>query len=108
MRGLFALASITLFAGYAVALASSSAIAHILQNRWARCLNESYQVTRTQTPDKNAAAELAFQACSTEEQAFYASDPARNRFTDAIDASLKSAMKRLLIDEGHLNMLPER
>jgi hypothetical protein len=51
---------------------------------------------------------MAFQACSTEEQAFYASDFSRNRFTDAMDASLKSAMKRLLIDDGHLKMLPER
>jgi hypothetical protein len=73
------------------------------QNNWARCLNQSYQVTRTQTPDKNAAAEMAFQACSAEEQ-----DLASLPYTASVMPHLKAEMKHVLIDEGHLSILPEQ
>jgi hypothetical protein len=81
-----------------------------LQNSWARCLNESYQVTRTQTPNRNAAAEMAFQSCSTEEQDFASRFAflVGNSWSASLLSSRKAAMKRLLIDEGHLNVLPER
>jgi len=39
-----------------------------LQNHWHQCLEESYRNAKTRTPDKNAAAEMAFQACASEEQ----------------------------------------
>jgi hypothetical protein len=46
----------------------SNSVTRRLQNSRHRCLEQSYRVTRTQTPDKNAAAEMAFQACSSEER----------------------------------------
>jgi hypothetical protein len=75
----------------------TSAITKQLQDNWNRCLEQSYQITRTQTPDKNAAAEMAFQACSSEEQ-----DLASLPFANLLMPHLKSQTKRVLIDEGHL------
>jgi hypothetical protein len=43
-----------------------------LQQAWFACLRTSYPIAKTQTPDKNAAAEIAFQSCATEEQAILA------------------------------------
>jgi hypothetical protein len=42
-----------------------------LGERWTDCLASSFKIARTQFTDKNAAAESAFQACATEEQALY-------------------------------------
>lgn len=39
-----------------------------LQNHWGQCLNQSYRSGLASTPDKNAAAEMAFAACASEEQ----------------------------------------
>ena len=44
-----------------------------LQNNWDRCLEQSYRVTRTQTPDKNAAAEMAFKRAPQEQDLVLAS-----------------------------------
>jgi hypothetical protein len=35
-------------------------VARQLQNHWDQCLEQSYRRARTQTPDKNVAAEMAF------------------------------------------------
>jgi hypothetical protein len=43
-------------------------IGKTLRANWDRCLAQSFAVTRQQTPDKSAAAEMAFQSCATEEQ----------------------------------------
>ena len=43
-----------------------------LQAKWKHCLGESYRITRTQTPNRNAAAEMAFQSCATEENSLHA------------------------------------
>jgi hypothetical protein len=113
MRRLFALASITLLAGCTATVQPSpplqqptrpdtTSITRRLQNSWHRCLNQSYQVTRTQTPDKNAAAEMAFQSCSAEEQ-----DLASLPYAALTMPHLKAEMKHLLIDEGHLKIFPE-
>jgi len=68
-----------------------------LQDSWNRCLDHSYQITRTQTPDKNAAAEMAFQACSSEEQ-----DLASLPFSNLLMPHLKAETKHVLIEKGHL------
>src|SRR5215207_5785760 len=39
-----------------------------LRANWDRWLEQAFSVTRRQTSDKSAAAELAFQSCATEEQ----------------------------------------
>jgi hypothetical protein len=39
-----------------------------MKEAWATCLHSSFSISRTQVADKNAAAESAFQACTTEEQ----------------------------------------
>lgn len=75
----------------------TSAITKQLQDNWNRCLEQSYQITRTQTPDNNAAAEMTFQACSSEER-----DLASLPYANLLMPHLKSQTKRVLIDEGHL------
>ena len=72
-----------------------------LQNSWHRCLEQSYRVTRSQTPDKNAAAEMAFQACSSEER-----DLASLPYSDLLMPHLKAETKHVLIEEGHLPTYP--
>ena len=74
-----------------------------LQNNWDRCLDQSYQVTRTKTPDKNAAAELAFQACSSEEQDLVSASYA----APMLQPHLRAETKRVLIDDGHLPIFDE-
>jgi hypothetical protein len=67
------------------------------QDVWMKCLKESYQVNGKRTPDRNAAVEMAFQACTTEEDdlwAHLAQVVPRSSF-----ASLKSAMKQVLLEE---------
>jgi hypothetical protein len=39
-----------------------------LQNHWDECLHHSFAIDRAKTSDKNAAAEMAFAACASEEQ----------------------------------------
>jgi hypothetical protein len=59
-----------------------------LQNRWSQCLEPSYRIARAKTPDKNAAAEMAFAACAS--------------------AALRAGVKQVLIEKGHLEIYPER
>ena len=68
-----------------------------LQESWDRCLEQSYQITRTQTADKNAAAEMAFQACSSEE-----ADLASLPFSNLLMPHLKAETKHVLIEGGRL------
>jgi hypothetical protein len=80
------------------ALAQSTGdLTKAMQDRWMRCLKESYQVRKKQTPDRNAAAEMALRACSTEEDELWTySEQAgvpRNIFIH-----LKAATKQVLID----------
>lgn len=72
-----------------------------LQNSWHRCLERSYQVTSKQTPDKNAAAEMAFQSCASEE-----ADLASLPYSSMLMPHLKAETKHVLIDEGHLPIYP--
>jgi hypothetical protein len=74
-----------------------------LQNAWHRCLEQSYQTTVKQTPDKNAAAEMAFNACSSEEK-----DLASLPYSALLMPHLKSETKHVLIEEGHLPIYPEQ
>lgn len=76
------------------------AISAQLQNAWGRCLNQSYQFTSTQTPDKNAAAEMAFLDCSSEEQ-----DLASLPYSALLMPHLKAETKHVLIEEGHVPMV---
>jgi hypothetical protein len=64
--GLIVLASLVIFAATAFAQ-STGDLTKAMQDRSMRCLKESYQVRKKQTPDRNAAAEMALQACLTEE-----------------------------------------
>jgi hypothetical protein len=72
-----------------------------LENHWTQCVNQSFQITRTQTPDKNAAAEMAFQACYSEEQ-----DLASLPFAALLMPHLRAEAKRVLIEEGHVAEVP--
>jgi hypothetical protein len=45
--------------------ARKMAISQQFQKDWERCVDTSYQMTRQQMPDKNAAAERAFTSCAT-------------------------------------------
>ena len=66
------------------------------QDDWMKCLRASYRIQVGETRDKNLAAERAFQACTTEEDALKTQSgplvPASSF------ASLKSAMKQVLIE----------
>ena len=79
-----------------------------LQNHWAQCLEPSYRTARTKTPDKNAAAEMAFQACASEEQDLASFVNAQIPIAYSPMPHLKAEMKRLLVEEGHLPIYPEQ
>jgi hypothetical protein len=66
-------------------------------------LNQSYRVTRTQNADKNAAAEMAFQSCSSEEQDLVSA----SGYAAIAFPHLKAEMKHELIEEGRISMLDE-
>ena len=78
-----------------------------LENQWNQCLEQSYRTARKTTPDKNAAAETAFQKCASEEQ-----DLDLFIMTEVHAPSpmphLKEETKRLLVKEGHLPIYPEQ
>ena len=86
------------------ARAEKTSITRRLQNNWDRCLEQSYRVTRTQTPDKNAAAEMAFQACSSEEQDLVSASGYAGQL---LQPHLRSETKHVLIEEGRLPILDE-
>lgn len=76
------------------------AISQQFQKVWERCVDASYQVTRQQSADKNAAAEQAFASCATEEDQMNALyDPAINAM---VMPHFKAEAKGLLIEKGHL------
>ena len=67
------------------------------QDVWMRCLKESYNVNRKRTPDRNAAVEMAFRACSIEEDDLWAHS-AQMGVPRSSFASLKSAMKQVILE----------
>ena len=118
MKGLLSLiTTLALAAGCTAAPAPQPAVAATpdttsvirkLQNRWSQCLEPSYRIARTKTPDKNAATEMAFAACASEEQAL--TSLVNTQVPAAYNgiAALRAGMKQVLIEKGHLEILPEQ
>jgi hypothetical protein len=79
-----------------------------LQNHWHQCLEQSYRTARTKTPDKNVAAEMAFSACTSEEQDLASFTNAQIPPQYSPMPHLKAETKRVLTEEGHLPIYPER
>lgn len=79
-----------------------------LQNHWGGCLEQSYRSALRKTDDKNAAAEMAFQACASEEQDLISFTNVGIPPQYSPMPHLKAETKRVLIEEGHLPILPER
>jgi hypothetical protein len=92
-RVIFILVALT---GGASAQTTSGTIKRI-QDRWMQCLKSSFQINRKQVADPNAAAELAFGACATEEEELW-SMSANSGVPRSSFAGLKSAMKQVLIE----------
>ena len=67
------------------------------QDAWMRCLKESYGVNRKRTPDRNAAMEMAFQACATEEDDLWAYS-AQSGVPRSSFMALKSATKQVILE----------
>jgi hypothetical protein len=67
------------------------------QDSWMRCLKESYGVNRKRSPDRNAAMEMAFQACGTEENDLWAYS-AQAGVPQSSFMSLKSATKQVIME----------
>ena len=67
------------------------------QNAWMRCLKESYGVNRKQTSDRNAAMEMAFRACVTEENDLWAYS-AQAGVPRSSFLALKSATKEIILE----------
>jgi hypothetical protein len=86
----------------AVAAPNTTNLTRKLQNHWSECLNQSYRTTIKQTPDKNTAAEMAFQACSSEEQDLASYVNAQVPIAYSPMPHLKAETKRVLVEEGHL------
>jgi hypothetical protein len=63
---------------------------------------------RRRTPDKNTAAEMAFQACSSEEQDLASYINTQIPYAPSPMPHLKAETKRVLIEEGHLPIYPEQ
>jgi hypothetical protein len=70
------------------------------QNHWDRCLEESYRIARKNNEDKNLAAEVAFQACASEENELR--DVSGPVASELGFSHLKAETKRLLIEKGKL------
>jgi hypothetical protein len=85
--------------------ASAARVGEIMrqfQNDWQQCVDASYQVTKQQTANKNAAAELAFDSCTTEEiqmNSIYPDSAA------LLFPHLKNEVKRVLIQQDHLPLV---
>jgi hypothetical protein len=91
----------------AVAAPDTTNVTRKLQNHWSQCLEQSYRTARTRTPDKNAAAEMAFQACSSEELDLASFITTQIPNAPSPMPHLKAETKRVLIEEGHLPIYPE-
>jgi hypothetical protein len=87
---------------------STTGLIRRLQNNWHRCLEKSYQVASQQTPDKNAAGEIAFQSCASEEQELKLASFVAEPYSSMGFAHLKTETKHVLIEEGHLPIYPEQ
>jgi hypothetical protein len=81
---------------------NTAAVFKDLENNWIRCLNKSYLIIRMQTADKYAAAEMALQDCSAEEQ----------DMTDGpgwggnlLTPHLRAAAKEVLLEEGQVKLV---
>lgn len=68
-----------------------------LQDQWMTCLKSSFKVTSIQTPDRNVAAEMSFQACVSEENAL-SSYSAERGTPPSLFAYLKSQTKQVLMN----------
>jgi hypothetical protein len=68
-----------------------------MQDRWMRCLKASYQVRKRETRDQNAAAEMALQACSTEEDELWTYS-AQAGVPRSSFVHLKAATKQVLME----------
>jgi hypothetical protein len=118
MKGLLSLiATLALAAGCTAAPALQPAVAATpdttsvirkLQNRWSQCLEPSYRIARTKTPDKNAAAEMAFAACASEEQALASFVNTQVPAAYSGIPALRAGVKQVLVEKGHLEIYPER
>ena len=86
----------------------STSVIRKLQNRWSQCLEPSYRIARTKTPDKNAAAEMAFAACASEEEDLASFVNTRVPPQYSPMPHLKAETKRVLVEEGHLPIYPEQ
>jgi hypothetical protein len=69
-----------------------------LQDAWTTCLTSSFAIQEKETADPNAAAEPAFQACQTEEDALFTFD-AEHGIPRSVDEYAKSQEKQVLL--GH-------
>jgi len=92
----------------AVAAPDTTNLTRKLQNHWSQCLNQSYRTTIKQMADKNTAAEMAFQACSSEEQDLASYVNANIPIAYSPMPHLKAETKRVLVEEGHLPIYPEQ
>jgi hypothetical protein len=79
---------------------SGGSSAYSQTDPWIRCLKESYAFQVQKLLEKNAAAEAAFGACRSEEEAVKASMQAKGANTSLLPI-MKAHMKRSLI-EGKL------
>jgi PBP1b-binding outer membrane lipoprotein LpoB len=79
-----------------------------LQNHWAQCLEPSYKAARAKTTDKNAAAEMAFQACASEEADLASFANAQIPIAYSPMPHLKAEMKRMLVEGTPLTIYPEQ
>jgi len=64
------------------------------QDDWTRCLKSSFAIQKTETRDKNLAAERSFQACASEEDALRTEAPVP---ADSF-AHLKAETKKVLME----------
>jgi hypothetical protein len=71
----------------------------VKRNIWTGCVSSSFEQQRKMTPDANAAAEMAFQACQREEQAIFAmsDDPQYVFQASRVMAQHKANLKRDLL-----------
>lgn len=98
--GLTVLASALIFAAIPKTCAvaqSTGDLTKTMQDRWMRCLKASYQVRKRETRDQNAAAEMALQACSTEEDELWTYS-AQAGVPRSAFIHLKAATKQVLIE----------
>ncbi|WP_284258487.1 hypothetical protein [Acidocella aquatica] len=75
----------------------TATITRTLQDNWNQCLNQSYPIEAAQTPDKNEAAEMAFQACQSEQD-----DLTSIPYSNLIFPHLKAETKQVLIQDGQV------